>query len=81
MSTNENLAFIAMNFKLFHNTVKALLSPRGGLFNFGHSRGGLIREGGLLESGSLIKKLDEEDVYDSCISHLPHILRIQDAIL
>ena len=56
-------------------TVNALLSPQGGLFNFGYSRGGLIREEGLF------KKLDEEAIYDSFISFLPHILPIQDAIL
>ena len=27
-------------------------TPGGGLFNFGHSRGGLKREGGLLERGA-----------------------------
>ena len=31
------------------STVKALLTPPRGLFDFGHSRGGLIREGGLFE--------------------------------
>ena len=56
-------------------TAKALLSPPRGLFNFGHSRGGL------LEREGLFKKLDEEDIYDSFTSLLPHILRIQDAIL
>ena len=42
---------------------------------FGHSRGGLIRE------GDLFKKLDKEDVHDSFISLLPHILLIQHTTL
>ena len=42
---------------------------------------GIIKEGGLLERGTLFKKLDEEDIYDSAISLSPHILRVQDAIL
>ena len=45
-------------------------NPKGGLL-----QRELVREGGLL------KKLDEEDIYDSFISLLPHILQIQDAIL
>ena len=56
-------------------TVKALLSPQGGFFDFGDSRGGLIREGGLF------KKLNEEDICGSFINFLPHMLLIQDAIL
>ena len=57
---------------------KSVLSPLGAYLHF---RGGLIREGGFLERGCLFKTLDEEDIYDSFTSLLPHILRIQDAIL
>ena len=41
----------ALSFILFkkHATVKAPLSPRGGLINFGSSRGGLYREGAYWE--------------------------------
>ena len=51
------------------------LKREGGLFKLSLRGEGLIREGGLF------KKLDEEDIYDSFISLLPHILQIQDAIL
>ena len=54
---------------------KSSIRPLRGLFDFGHSRGGLIKEGGLF------KALDEMGLYDSFISLLPHILQIQDAIL
>ena len=40
-------------------TVKTLLSPPEGSFNFGRSRGGLIRE------GDLIIKSNDKDIYDS----------------
>ena len=63
-----------MQFHLVHYR-KSTIKPQGGLFNFGHSRGGLIREGGLF------KTLDAEEIYDSFISLLPHILRVQDAVL
>ena len=49
---------------------KSSIKPMGGLINFGHSRGGLIREGGLF------KKLGTEDIDDSFIRLLPHILQI-----
>ena len=55
--------------------LKSSIKPPQGLFKFGHSRGGLIREGGFF------KKLDQKDIYDSFIGLLPHILRSQDAIL
>ena len=46
---------------------KSSIKPSRGLFNFGHSRGGLL-ERGLIRKGGLFKKLDEEDIYDSFIS-------------
>ena len=82
LNVKQNRAWLAKSFDFSIDflfdlslTVKALSSPRGGLFNFGHSRGGLIRE------GSLFKKLDEKDIYDSFISLLPHILQFQHTIL
>ena len=55
-------------------TIKAQLSPRGAYLILDTPEGA-FREGGLF------KKLDEEDIYNSLISLLPHILRINDAIL
>ena len=52
----------------------------GGLFNFGPSRGGLNREGGLLEKGGLFTKSSEKDVFGSFSVPLFHILRIQHTI-
>ena len=40
-----------------------------------------LKERGLIREGGLFKKLDEEDIYDSFTSLLPHILRIQLTIL
>ena len=42
--------------------------------------GGLLEKGLIREEG-LFRKLDEEDIYDSFISLLPHILQIQHTIL
>ena len=50
-------------------TIKALLGSRGAYLILDTPEGGLF------------KNLDEEDIYDSFISLLTHILRIQDAIL
>ena len=57
------------------STVKALLSPWGGLFNFGPSRGGLIREGGLFTKSS------DKDIFGSFSVLLSHSLRNQGTIL
>ena len=57
------------------NTAKALLSPPGGLFNFGPSRGGLIREGGLFIKSS------DKDIFGSFSVLLSHILRNQGTTL
>ena len=54
---------------------KSSIKPRGPYLILETPRGGLIREGGLF------KKLGEKDIYDSFISHLPHILQIQHKIL
>ena len=62
-----------------YHTVKAVLSPRG-LCNFGPSRGGLNREGGLLERGGLFTKSSEKDIFGSFSVPLFHILRIQHTI-
>ena len=49
--------------------MKVLLSPRWAYLILDTPEGGLF------------KKLDEEDIYDSSVNLLPHILRIQDTIL
>ena len=38
-------------------------------------------ERGVIREGGLFKKLDDSDIYDSFISLLPNILRIQHTIL
>ena len=55
-------------------TAKAITSPRETYLILD------TPEGGLLERG-LLKRIDENGIYDSFISLLPHILQIQDAIL
>ena len=59
----------------YTDTVKVLLSPLGGLFNFGPSRGGLIREGGLFT------KSGDKDIFGSFSVLLSHILWNQHTIL
>ena len=49
------------------NYRKSSIRPPGGLFNFGHSREGLV-ERGLIREGELIQKLDEKGVYDRFIN-------------
>ena len=52
----------------------------GGLFSFGHSRGGLNREG-LTRDGGLLTKSSDKDVFWSFTVLLSHILRNQHTIL
>ena len=59
---------------------KSSIKPPGGLFNFGPSRGGLNREGGLLERGGLFTKSSEKDIFGSFSVPLFHIFRIQHTI-
>ena len=54
---------------------KSSIKPLGGLFNFGSSKGELIREGGLFTKSS------DWDTFDSFPVLLPHILRNQLMIL
>ena len=54
---------------------KCSINPPGGLFNFGPSRGGLIREGGLFTKSS------DKDIFGSFSVLLSHILRNQHTIL
>ena len=56
--------------KELSDAVKTLLSPQGGAYLFLDSP-----EGNLLErGGGLFKKLDENEIYDSFINLLPHVL-------
>ena len=55
-------------------TVKALLSSRGAYLTLDSPEGANQR-------GEVIQKLGEEDIFDSFISRLPHILQTQDGIL
>ena len=54
---------------------KSSIKPPGGLFNFGPSRGGLNREGGLFTKSS------DKDIFGSFSVLLSHILRNQGTIL
>ena len=60
---------------------KSSIKPPGGLFNFGPSRGGLNREGGLLERGGLFTKSKDKDIFDSFLVLSTQILRNQHTIL
>ena len=60
---------------------KSSIKPPGGLFNFGPSRGGLNREGGLLERGGLFTKSSDKDIFGSFSVLLSHSLRNQGTIL
>ena len=60
---------------------KSSIKPPGGLFNVGRSRGGLNREGGLLERGGLFTKSNDKDIFGSFSALIPHILRTQHTIL
>ena len=57
------------------NTIKAL-SGGGGLFNFGPSRGGLDREGGLLERRGTFTKSSDKDIIGSFLFFYPIFCRI-----
>ena len=59
----------------FHS-VSTVKAP-GGLFNFGPSRGGLNREGGLLERGAYSQNQVTRDIFGSFSVLLSHILRNQ----
>ena len=50
--------------------------PGGGLFNFGPSRGGLIKRG-LIREGGLFTKSSDKDIFGSFSVLLCHILRNQ----
>ena len=64
-----------------HRYRKSSIKPPGGLFNFGPSRGGLNREGGLLERGGLFTKSSDKDIFGSFSVLLSHNLRNQGTIL
>ena len=52
---------------------RSSIKPRGGLSNFGHSRGGVIGE------GELFTKSSGNDMYESFSVLLPHILWIHES--
>ena len=49
--TDESFSTKKIDFEDEETYRKSSIKPPGGLFNFGPSRGGLNREGGLLERG------------------------------
>ena len=57
------------------------IKPLGGLFNFGPSRGRLIRVGGRVREGGLFTKSSDKDIFGSFSVLLSHILQNQDTIL
>ena len=67
----------ARQFKIYH---KSSIKPPWAYSILGTPEGGLLR-GRHIREGGLFKKLDEKDIYDSFISLLPHVMRIQHTIL
>ena len=80
MNSHCSQSLIRSGQNLIFTYRKSSIKPPGGLFNFGPSRGGLNREGGLLESGGLFTKSSETDIFGSFSVPLFHILRIQHTI-